>query len=163
MFFPLRPGGWSSPSQRRRSQTRRHRRDQRGGIFVYVLIVKLVHFYLYWGSVFVFVFVFSFWVFFLRHVWLSRALWIRWKCTIFFYLAEELFHPQRLQLYIMISPPHPPPSPHLGPKTADRIPIRYFPHLPFVLPFSLLFFFFFFFAFVVQLEKKMMKKKNNKP
>lgn len=56
----------------------------------------------------------TFYLYCFLHILLSRELWIHWKCTIFFYLADELLSPTRFQLYIIF---------HLGPKTADRISI----------------------------------------
>lgn len=56
----------------------------------------------------------TFYLYCFLHILLSRELWLHWKCTIFFYLAEELLSPTRFQLYIIF---------HLGPKTADRISI----------------------------------------
>lgn len=46
-FFPLRPGGCSSPSSETATAKDSASAEISGKIFVYVLIVKLVHFYLY--------------------------------------------------------------------------------------------------------------------
>lgn len=45
----------------------------------------------------------TFYLYCFLHLLLSRELWIHWKCTIFFYLAEELLSPTRFQLYIIFS------------------------------------------------------------
>jgi len=71
----------------------------------------------------------TFYLYCFLHILLSRELWIHWKCTIFFYLADELLSPTRFQLYIIF---------HLGPKTADRISIFTLTLFLF-LPFSLLY------------------------